>query len=80
MKITLKTKNLTIKKFRGKYDAIIIPINLYLEDNILSQMNYVLDKDFQGIKKDKALVWMCEMGGNEFVANVVIPLKDNLVD
>lgn len=82
MKITLKTKDLTIQKPHDGFEGIIIPLNIQINDVILSDLTYVLDKDFHGIVKDTPLQWMYKIFkyGSNWVTCLIIPVEENIGD
>jgi len=61
---TDKLKLVTITKQSSGYGkahvkGIVIPLNIVVEN--IENINYVFDKDFHGVKANKALVWTYEM-------------------
>lgn len=86
MKIVLKTKNLTLTKFHSRLfdkedqDGILIPLNILLDECVLSDMVYELDEDFHGIKKNVSLAWMYSKHPYQgrWIGCILIPLRHNI--
>lgn len=84
MKIVLKTKNLTIRKFQNRLDGhgIIIPLDILIKDEILVDLIYVLDEDFHGINKNTPLWWIYNKHpyNGKWIYCLLIPLHENIGD